>query len=80
MLPTSKCIATFKLTLTLKVQGYPQWSDCKDDLQLYKHDDFKVELSLLPWIMSFNCLFIDFPKVELGLQFQGIMNIKKQTV
>ena len=46
MSPTSKCnIATFKLTLTLKVQGYPQRSDCKDDLQLYKHDDFKVELN-----------------------------------
>ena len=29
----------------LNIQGYPQRSDCKDDLQLYKHDDFKVELN-----------------------------------
>ena len=41
--------------------SHKEW-DYKDDLKLLKYEDFKIKLSLLPEIISFNGLFIDLTK------------------
>ena len=39
--------------------------DCKDDIKLLKYDKYKGKSSHLPWIMSFNGLFIDMATKKL---------------
>ena len=61
-----------------KIQANPQRLRLyKDDLNLIKYDDYKVKLSLLSRIKSFNGLFIDMETKENSLQLRRILNIRK---
>ena len=48
--------------------------DCNDDLKLFKYDDLKVKLKLLPWILSSNGYLYDLAKNITSSKLQGIMN------
>ena len=41
--------------------------DCKDDLKLFKYEDSKFKISVLPWIWSLNGLINDFTMEERNL-------------
>ena len=38
--------------------------DCKDELKLIKYNNYKVKLSLHPWILSLNGLFLNMAMKE----------------
>ena len=42
----------------------------KDDLKLIKYDDYKVKLSLLPFILSLNGLFFDMAMKDTSVKLQ----------
>ena len=62
------------------VQNYFEEWDYKDDLKLFKYDDYKVKLSLLPLILPFNGFCNDLAKTETNVKLQTIMYIEKWTL
>ena len=52
----------------------------KDDLNLFKYDDPKYKLSLLARLRFLTGLLNDLAQTVRSLYFQGIMNMRKQTV
>ena len=66
--------------MLIYIKSYPQKMRLWRRLEILKIWHFKVNVCLLPWILSLNDLFNDFSKRETSLRFLGIIIVRKQTV